>query len=172
MSLSVEFVFRMIGMVVVGILGWSFGSWAARIEPFDPRQVMLYRVVFGLVGALAGLVLTPYVTTRPSRWRRRNQAEAACGVPPTAWKSRFTSARPNDSGSKVRHIQIALNNWAKANELGFNIDEDGKWEQGSAMTRRVREFQDAMDLEETGRVDGLTAAYLFRFNQPRYWEQD
>jgi uncharacterized protein YacL len=70
MSLSVEFVFRMIGMVVVGLLGWSFGGWAARIEPFHPEQEMLYRVVFGLVGALAGLVLTPYVTTRPSRWIR------------------------------------------------------------------------------------------------------
>src|SRR5512134_2975833 len=67
MGLSVEFVFRMIGMVVVGLLGWSFGGWASRIEPFDPGQIMLYRVVFGLVGMLAGLVLTPYVTTRPSR---------------------------------------------------------------------------------------------------------
>ena len=70
MSLSVEFVFRMIGMVVVGLLGWSFGGWAAKIEPFQPGQELLYRVVFGLVGALAGLVLTPYVTTRPSRWIR------------------------------------------------------------------------------------------------------
>ena len=70
MGLSVEFVFRMIGMVVFGLLGWSFGGWAARIEPFHPEQEMLYRVVFGLVGALAGLVLTPYITTRPSRWIR------------------------------------------------------------------------------------------------------
>jgi uncharacterized protein YacL len=67
MTFSVEFVFRMIGMVVVGLLGWSFGGWAARIEPFEPGQELLYRVVFGLVGALAGLVLTPYLTTRPAR---------------------------------------------------------------------------------------------------------
>ena len=72
MKLSVEFVFRIIGMVVVGVLGWSFGGWAYRIEPFDPRQELLYRTVFGLVGALAGLVLTPYVTTRPSRAIRRS----------------------------------------------------------------------------------------------------
>ena len=31
MIFSVEFVFRMIGMLVVGLLGWSFGGWAARI---------------------------------------------------------------------------------------------------------------------------------------------
>jgi uncharacterized protein YacL len=67
MGLSVEFVFRMIGMVVVGLLGWGFGGWASRIPPFDPRQELLFRVVFGLVGALAGLVLTPYISTRPAR---------------------------------------------------------------------------------------------------------
>src|SRR5690349_9434953 len=70
MKFSVEFVFRMIGMVVFAFLGWSFGAWAARIPPFDRRQELLYRVVFGLVGALAGLVLTPYFTTRPSRYIR------------------------------------------------------------------------------------------------------
>ena len=52
-------------------MAWSAVRPAAnvpwRIEPFDPGQIMLYRVVFGLVGMLAGLVLTPYVTTRPSR---------------------------------------------------------------------------------------------------------
>ncbi|HEU4744395.1 MAG TPA: PIN domain nuclease, partial [Anaerolineales bacterium] len=75
MTLSVEFVFRMIGMLVVGLLGWAFGGWAARIEPFQPGQELLYRVVFGLVGALAGLVLTPYITTRPSRWIRTRLAQ-------------------------------------------------------------------------------------------------
>jgi hypothetical protein len=44
--------------------------------------------------------------------------------------------------------------------------------EGSRMTRHVKEFQKLMDLEETGEVDGLTAAYLLRFNQPRYWESD
>lgn len=68
---SVEFILRLIGMVVVALLGWSFGSWASRIEPFDPRQELLYQTVFGLVGALTGLVLTPYVTTRPARAIRR-----------------------------------------------------------------------------------------------------
>ncbi|HLO27714.1 MAG TPA: PIN domain-containing protein [Anaerolineales bacterium] len=71
MKFSVEFIFRMVGMVIVAFLGWSFGGWASRIEPFDPRQELLYRTVFGLIGVLAGLVLTPYVTTRPSRAIRR-----------------------------------------------------------------------------------------------------
>src|SRR5512146_2367354 len=69
---SVEFLLRMIGMIVIAILGWSFGGWASRIEPCDPTQELLYRTVFGLVGALAGLVLTPYLTTRPARSTRRS----------------------------------------------------------------------------------------------------
>src|SRR5512141_1348246 len=72
MRFSVEFFFRLVGMVIVALLGWSFGGWASRIEPFHPAQELLYRTVFGLVGALAGLVLTPYVTTRPSRVIRRS----------------------------------------------------------------------------------------------------
>jgi peptidoglycan hydrolase-like protein with peptidoglycan-binding domain len=82
------------------------------------------------------------------------------------------TVKVGDKGSKVKHIQIALNNWSKANDVGFTVDEDGKWEQGSPMTRRVKTFQEAMDLEETGTVDGLTAALLLRFNQPRYWESE
>ena len=72
MKFSVEFFLRLVGMVIVAMLGWSFGGWAVRIPPFDPRQELLYRLVFGLVGAVAGLVLTPYVTTRPARAIRRS----------------------------------------------------------------------------------------------------
>lgn len=65
--MSTEFIFRIIGMIIMGILGWIFGGFASRIEPFIPEQILLYEMVFGLVGALAGLVLTPYLTTRPAR---------------------------------------------------------------------------------------------------------
>ena len=71
MIFSVEFIFRIVGMIIAAMLGWSFGGWASRIEPFNPSQELLYRTVFGLIGALAGLVLTPYLTTRPSRAIRR-----------------------------------------------------------------------------------------------------
>lgn len=65
--MSTEFIFRIIGMFIFGYLGWIFGAWAATIEPADPSQSLLFRLVFGLVGVLAGLALTPYLTTRPSR---------------------------------------------------------------------------------------------------------
>jgi uncharacterized protein YacL len=65
--MSTEFIFRIFGMIIIAILGWALGGAASRIEPFVPEQELLYRMVFGLIGALAGLVLTPYFTTRPAR---------------------------------------------------------------------------------------------------------
>jgi len=65
--MSTEFFFRIFGMIVVAVLGWIFGGYASRIEPFNPEQILLYELVFALVGALAGLVLTPYITTRPAK---------------------------------------------------------------------------------------------------------
>ena len=68
--MSVEFFFRIFGMIVFGYLGWLFGEWASRIPPFVPEQVLIYELVFGLIGGLAGLVLTPYLSTRPARYIR------------------------------------------------------------------------------------------------------
>jgi uncharacterized protein YacL len=70
--MSGEFIFRVIGMLVFGYVGWLFGEWASRIPPFVPQQVLLYELVFGLIGVLAGLVLTPYVSTRPARYIRNS----------------------------------------------------------------------------------------------------
>ncbi len=62
--MSFEFILRIIGMLVFAFLGGYWGGWAARL---NPDQGMLYVTTFGLVGALAGLILTPYFTTRPAR---------------------------------------------------------------------------------------------------------
>jgi uncharacterized protein YacL len=61
---SIEFVFRLIGMVVMAIGGGYLGVLmsAAAGSPAE-----LWAVVFGLLGALIGLVVTPYITTRPAR---------------------------------------------------------------------------------------------------------
>ena len=66
--MSVEFIFRLIGMVLLAVVGVYWGVSLGRIAgaPED-----LYAVVIGLVGALAGLVLTPFVTTRPARTLRQ-----------------------------------------------------------------------------------------------------
>ena len=63
--MSAEFIFRIIGMLVFAFWGGYWGGTAARYAPGELRSI--YIPTFGLVGAAAGLVLTPYLTTRPAR---------------------------------------------------------------------------------------------------------
>lgn len=62
--MSIEFTFRLIGMVVLLIAGVY---WGANLGPQSGSTRDLYAIVLGLLGALVGLVLTPYFTTRPAR---------------------------------------------------------------------------------------------------------
>ena len=66
--MSTEFVFRLVGMVVFSILGVYFGIFLAQETDQSPEVAA---VLMGLVGSLVGLILTPYVTTRPMRAIRR-----------------------------------------------------------------------------------------------------
>jgi uncharacterized protein YacL len=62
--IGIEFVFRLIGMVVLAIVGVYAGT---NLGIMLEQSQVLYAVVCGLVGALIGLVLTPFLTTRPTR---------------------------------------------------------------------------------------------------------
>ncbi len=62
--MSVEFIFRIIGMIVFTIMGGYWGAWVGQLN--EPLY-QVYIVTFGLVGALMGLILTPFLTTRPMR---------------------------------------------------------------------------------------------------------
>jgi uncharacterized protein YacL len=65
--MSPDFIARIIGMIVIGVLGAYLGaSWADVIGTTDV-SMYFYAAVIGLLGALVGLVLTPYITTRPAR---------------------------------------------------------------------------------------------------------
>src|SRR5206468_571825 len=61
---SVEFVLRLIGMVVLAIAGVYLGLGLSSAADTPPE---LWAMVFALVGALVGLVATPFFTTRPAR---------------------------------------------------------------------------------------------------------
>lgn len=69
--MSVEFIIRIIGMIVFLILGVYWGADLGRMANINPGQgnlsVEQYAFSIGLVGALAGLILTPFITTRPAR---------------------------------------------------------------------------------------------------------
>jgi uncharacterized protein YacL len=63
--MSFDFVARLIGMVVFAIIGVYLGAYLGNLA--DTGQTEMFAAVIGLVGALVGLVLTPYITTRPAR---------------------------------------------------------------------------------------------------------
>jgi uncharacterized protein YacL len=66
--MSVEFIFRLLGMVVFGVLGAYLGTY---IGTTTNQSSILAATLLGLVGMLFGLILTPYFTTRPVRAIRR-----------------------------------------------------------------------------------------------------
>jgi uncharacterized protein YacL len=63
--MSSDFIVRIVGMIVIGIAATYWGSSLGTGIP--DASSTLYSVVLGLLGALVGLVLTPYITTRPAR---------------------------------------------------------------------------------------------------------
>ncbi len=60
--MSVEFVFRLVGMVVFAIIG------AQSRYLFGPADSARLVIILTLAGAAMGLLLAPYLTTRPFAW--------------------------------------------------------------------------------------------------------
>ncbi|MBI5353197.1 MAG: TRAM domain-containing protein [Chloroflexi bacterium] len=65
--MSYEFIVRIIGMLVLSITG---GYWGYNLSRPIPEETVGYVLGLGLLGALSGLLFTPYVTTRPARAMR------------------------------------------------------------------------------------------------------
>ncbi len=69
--MSADFIARLIGMIAFSILGVYLGSYLGRLSNVNPGDfpftVEQYAFTIGLVGALTGLILTPFITTRPIR---------------------------------------------------------------------------------------------------------
>ena len=62
--MSADLIIRIIGMAVFSIVGVYVGNG---LSVYNPEQQLFYTITFTLIGALFGLVLTPYLTTRPIR---------------------------------------------------------------------------------------------------------
>jgi uncharacterized protein YacL len=62
--MSIDFISRIIGMIVFSVVGAYLGNYIGTLVG-DGQE--FYTVLIGLVGALTGLVITPFVTVRPMR---------------------------------------------------------------------------------------------------------
>lgn len=72
MSISIEFILRIIGAVAATIGGGVLGGRLANFLELQTPDA--YIIILGLVGFLVGLILTPYFTTRPIRYASRSLA--------------------------------------------------------------------------------------------------
>ncbi len=78
--MNAEFILRLFGMVIMAIVGGIWGQRLGTIINLDASPgnmpVEQFRFLFGLLGALIGLILTPYFTTRPAKAIRNGLARA------------------------------------------------------------------------------------------------
>jgi uncharacterized protein YacL len=65
--MSIDLIARLVGMVVFGVLGYLAGAATAIWLRQPADRVEVFAWVFMLVGLLVGLILTPYLSTRPVR---------------------------------------------------------------------------------------------------------
>ena len=69
-----EFIFRIIGMIVFGLLGWEAGTLlGGRVD----TEFVRYTLTLSLAGAALGLLITPYVVLRPIRAIRKRIQDAS-----------------------------------------------------------------------------------------------
>lgn len=62
-----EYLLRLIGMLVFGVIGWKIGDALGTGADDQIR----YIVVLALAGAALGLLVTPWITVRPYVWARK-----------------------------------------------------------------------------------------------------
>ena len=63
--MTTEFIARIVGMILLSLAGLQLGVLLADLAGVPNESRVPYVMVITLVGALAGLILTPWLTTRP-----------------------------------------------------------------------------------------------------------
>jgi uncharacterized protein YacL len=69
--MSLEFVLRLIGMVVLSIGGWQLGVYLSTRPGGSADEYVRYVLILSLSGAALGLLITPWLTTKPFSWMRK-----------------------------------------------------------------------------------------------------
>jgi uncharacterized protein YacL len=65
--MTAERIFRVIGLIIFGIIGWQLGMvWANTTEV--TVSSLKYVIPLAIVGAIVGVLIAPWLTTRPGAW--------------------------------------------------------------------------------------------------------
>jgi uncharacterized protein YacL len=72
--MSIELIFRLIGLVAIAIVGVYYGIILS--ENFDISPI-LGAIILGTIGAILGFLITPYITIRPAQFLRGLLAKIA-----------------------------------------------------------------------------------------------
>jgi uncharacterized protein YacL len=73
--MSVEFMFRIVGMVVFALISARLGNDIAIALKLEPNLTQATSFIFALVGVLFGVITTPWITIRPIRAVRKAVTE-------------------------------------------------------------------------------------------------
>jgi uncharacterized protein YacL len=72
--MSAEIIFRVLGLIVFAIIGWQLGTiWAGTSELTTASAK--YILPLTAAGAALGVLVAPWLTTRPAEWARRTVRE-------------------------------------------------------------------------------------------------
>ncbi len=66
--MAIELILRIVGMVVLGVVGWQVGEY---LGGENATQALRYILALSLAGAAFGLLITPWITVRPFLYVRR-----------------------------------------------------------------------------------------------------
>src|ERR1051325_6380016 len=76
---SAEFIFRLLGMAVLAVVGYQLGDFVAGPGVRTPSaNTTVFSLAFA--GAALGLLLTPYLTVRPFLWIREEMRRLSPNV--------------------------------------------------------------------------------------------
>jgi uncharacterized protein YacL len=69
--MTVDFLSRIVGLIVFTLLGARLGIDVAEAFEFPEEAIQATSFIFALVGVLFGLIVTPWITVRPIRFVRK-----------------------------------------------------------------------------------------------------
>lgn len=199
--MSVDFVIRLIGMVVFTVVGVFVGISLGQSAQSSTSAVVLtveqYAFTLGLVGSLVGLVLTPYITTRPFRamWTLIKKVSAQSlfasilglligllfaallAFPLSLLPKPFSSIMPFIGVMLFGYLGVAIFNYRRNDIMGvfsfFKSDRGGvnvNWDEGRSILLDTSVIIDGRiaDIARTGFLPGTLIIPRFVLNELQY----